>query len=107
MPVTPKALADGQLPNTKTTLYTAPGSTTTIVKTVSLVNTGGSAVTVNLYVRPGATSRRIIEKDYSLAAGKGLYVDNTTIILEAGDLLEGDASTAAVVDFYVGGVEQS
>ena len=97
--------ADGQLPNAKGTLYAVPASTQAVVKTVSLVNVSASVVTVNLYVRPGATSRQIVEKGYSLAPNKGLFIDNTSIILEAGDLLEGDASVPSAVDYYVGLVE--
>lgn len=106
MALTIQALADGQLAGAKGTLYTVPASTQTIVKSITLVNTDVAARTVNLYVKPGATSRRIISKDLSIPAG-GSYVHDALITLEAGDLIEGDASTANVVDFVINGAENA
>ncbi len=102
-----KALADGQLANTKSTLYTTPASTQAIVRSITLVNTDTSTRTVNLYLkRDGSNSRRIIPKDMSMDAGF-MAVYDTTFTLEAGDLVEGDASAATVVDFTINGVENS
>lgn len=106
MSVAIKALADGQLANSKGTIYTTPASTQAVVKNIILVNTGASANTVNLYVKPGATSRRIIPKDLSLATG-AQFVMSDEITLEAADLIEGDASTAAEVDFVINGITES
>lgn len=104
---TQKVLGDGQLPNVKGTLYTVPAATSTLIKTIILVNTdSGGAHVMNLYVKPGATSRRIIIKDFSLPATEQTQVD-LNIILETGDLLEGDADTAAVIDYYACGVEET
>ena len=102
-----KSLADGQLANTKGTLYTVAGSTETIVKTITYVNTDSSARTVNLYVkRSGSTSRRIIPKDMTLGIGY-MAVYDSEITLEAGDIIEGDASAATVVDYTINGVEKT
>jgi hypothetical protein len=106
MAFTVQALADGQLAATKGTLYTTPGSTQTIVKSITLVNTDSSARTVNLYVNASGTSRRIIPKDMSLAIGAQFTLDHV-ITLEAADLIEGDASAATVVDFVISGVENA
>lgn len=100
-----KSLADGQLPNAKGTLYTVPGSTQAIVKTIILVNTDTSARTVNLYVNTG-TSRKIIPVDTELGVGYSLIFDDE-LTLEAADLIEGDASVASKVDYYIGGIEES
>jgi hypothetical protein len=101
-----KALADGQLAGAKGTLYTVPGATQAIIKTITLVNTSASAVTTNLYAKPGATSRRIIPKDLSIPAG-GTYIHDVVLTLETGDLIEGDASTAAVIDYSISGAENA
>lgn len=101
-----KSLGDGQLAATKGTLYTVPASTRTIIKSITLVNTSASAVTVNIYLKPGATSRRIMPKDLSIAAG-ALVEINAGYTLEAGDLIEGDASVATTVDYTINGVEES
>lgn len=90
---------NGQLPNAKGTLYTA--TATVIIRSVRLVNTDSSARTVNLYVKTG-TSRRIIPKDLSLAVGAA-YLDDTGFELNSGDLIEGDASAATVVDYVISG----
>lgn len=108
MALTPKILADGQLPSSKGTLYTVPGSTQTAVKFFRLVNTSGSVVTVNVYLKKsGGTSRRIIPKDYSLAAGAMASVLDygEVVALGAGDLIEGDASSATTVDYVIDGGE--
>ncbi len=69
------ALASGQLAGAKATLYTTPGSTTAIVKSIFLVNTGAAARTVNLYVQSdGSNSRRVIPEDLSLDANGGTAI---------------------------------
>lgn len=101
-----KALADGQLPSSKGTLYTVPPGATTIIVTITLVNTDSAARTVDLYLNRTGTSRRIISKDLSIAAGNSLE-HTTRHTMEAGDLLEGDASAATVVDYTVDGTEET
>lgn len=100
-----KYLADGQLGAAKAALYTVPASTQAIIKTITLVNTDSAARTVNLYVSTGA-SRRIIPVDTSLGIGYCLIFDDE-LTLEAADIIEGDASAAAVVDYYIAGVEET
>lgn len=102
-----KSLADGQLADAKGTLYTVPADTQTIIKTISYVNTDGSARTVNLYIKPsGGTSRRIIPMNMSLGAGYMMVYDDE-ITLEVADEIEGDASLAAAVDYVINGVEKT
>jgi hypothetical protein len=105
-------LADGQLPNAKATLYTVPALKIAHVFII-LANTdapsGGSAYPVNIYVkRSGGTSRRILGRDTSIAAGASLELpDNLTgLKLSAGDIIEGDAGTAAKVDYLIYGGSQ-
>jgi len=102
MAVTLKALANGQLAAAKGALYTVPASTQTAAR-VTLVNTGAAARTCNLYVNPTGTSRRIAP--VSLSIGVGEKYESGLVTLEAGDLIEGDASVAAEVDFTVNGFE--
>lgn len=112
MALTPKPLADGQLPNAPGTLYTAPPGTIVYVTVVSFVNTSASARTINFYYkRAGGTSRRIVfAKDYQLEAGAadGHYANQKgALLLAAGDSLEGDASAASAVDYVIMGVEDA
>jgi|TARA_R100001530_G_scaffold14968_2_gene13414 hypothetical protein len=101
-----KALGEGQLAASKGTIYTTPVSTQTIIKTMTLVNTSAGALTCNLYIKAGLTSRRIIPKDLSLGAGQALETD-TDYTLEAGDLIEGDASSATSIDYTISGIEET
>lgn len=102
-----KSLADGQLAVTKGTIYTTAASTQTIIKTITLVNTAGSTVRVNLYFKAtGGTSRRIIPKDTELEAGNLLIMDDEQT-LEAADIIEGDASSGTTIDYVVSGVEDA
>ena len=71
-----------------------------------MVNTYGSALTVNLYFKAsGGTSRQIIPST-SLAAGYLLVMDDE-VTLEAADIIEGSGGTASEVDYVISGVENS
>jgi hypothetical protein len=99
-----KLLANGQLPSTIGDIYTTPGATQTIIKSIILVNTAATTETVNLYVLKAAgAARRIIPKDAQLGAGFQMVVDDD-ITLGAGDKIQGDTTTATTVDFTVSGV---
>ena len=100
-----KSLADGQLATTKTTIYTTPSATQTIIKKITLVNTGSGTVTVKLYFKAsGGTSRRIYRAELG-DEGRGLMEDEVT--LEAADIIEGEANASNAIDFVCSGVENS
>ncbi len=102
-----KSLADGQLAETKGTIYTTPAATQTIAQSIILVNSHSSALVVNIYFKAsGGTSRRISPKDYSLAAGAMMEVDKP-VTMEAADILEGSGGTAEKIDFVISGIENS
>jgi len=76
-----KQLADGQLADSIGDLYTA--DSVDVVATITLVNTHTSVLTCNLYLTPsGGTARRIIPKDYLVAAGASVHFDGKSIQLE-------------------------
>jgi len=104
--LTIKQLAQGQLPNSKGTLYTTPDLTQTVINSIVLVNTDSAARTVNLYLKHG-TSRRLIPVASILPAGASGYSDSDKLTLGAGDLIEGDASVASVVDYVISGWESA
>lgn len=100
-------LANGQLPLATGDLYTVPGATTAIIKTITLVNTDVSARLVNLYLLKAAgTARKIIPVNTSLPVGYSLETDEE-YTLGAGDKIQGDATAATMVDFTVNGVEET
>lgn len=108
MPVTPKALLDGTLLTaSSTTLYTAPASTTAVIRSITLCNTDTVARTVTIYIVQSGGSigddKKIFD-EFSLAAGETI-VDDTLRVLETGDTLRGLASTASVVSIRADGSE--
>ena len=105
MAYTIKNLANGQLPSSLGDLYTVPSGTSAIVRSITLVNTNTTTETVNLYyLQSGGTARRILPKDLQLAVGNSLTVD-IILTLSAGDKIQGQTTTASVVDFVISGVE--
>lgn len=107
MTITIKSLADGQLATSKGTLYTCPALTQAIIKRMTLVNTSGGEVRINLYFKAsGGTSRRIIPKDTELLGGYSLVVDDEQT-LEASDLIEGDATSGTAIDYTISGVQNA
>lgn len=94
-------LAEGQLSNSKTTLYTVPASTQIAIQAASFCNTGAGNNTVIIYLKPGSTSRRISR--VVLATNEQLIVSEFT--LEAGDIIEGQATNASEVDYVITGAK--
>lgn len=104
---TPKQLADGQLPASIGDLYTVPGATTTYITQIILVNTNTSVEAVNLYLTPsGGTARRLIPVGMNLQPGYALYFDNR-LVLDTGDKIRGDTTTASKVDYTIHGAEEA
>lgn len=101
--ITLKSIAEGQLPNTKTTLYTCPADTQATVKSFKFVNTDVAERTMNFYLkRSGSTSRKVTPQDLKLQAGSAfMSEDGDELFLEAADVLEGEADTAATIDYLI------
>jgi len=100
-------LADGQLPLAKTTLYLCPLGKKVRIELITFVNITLVNRTINLYLkRDGVNSRRIIPINLTLAAGGGTAYFNNIFSLESGDLIEGDASAAGVIDYTISGYER-
>lgn len=100
-----KSLGDGQLANSKGTIYTCPTGKQAMVFNIMLVNTNTITETVNLYFKAsGGTSRRLLPKDTALPASNKLVMDDE-VTLEAADIIEGDTTTGSKVDFILNGVE--
>ena len=98
-----KSLADGQVATSKGTIYTAPTGKTAVVTNVKMVNTSSGPVKVNLYFKAsGGTSRRI---DLEIEGG-GLAIMDNEQTMEAGDIIEADATSGSTIDYSVNGVER-
>jgi len=103
----PKVMGDGQLATTKGTLYTVPSVTSAYVKTFTVFNTNAATQTVIIYLKPSATSRKVIQ--LSLAQNESANVVDLIgqFILETGDLIEGETTTTTAVDYFIAGVEET
>jgi hypothetical protein len=111
-----KQLFKGQLGSAEADLYGPVSGKAAIVKNVRLVNTGGSAVTVNLFLKRAAAASpagggfRIAPKDMNLAPGVA-FIDDSEVTLEyvsssSIDFIRGAASTASTIDCVISGVER-
>lgn len=104
--LTISSLANGQLAATIGDLYTST-SCTTIVKSITLVNTNTTTESVELYVlKAGGTARRIIPQATQLKAGYQLEFDSI-ITLGSGDTIRGHTTTANKVDYIISGVTEA
>lgn len=101
-----KALADGQLPNAPAALYTVPASTSTIVCTITLTNLDSVTRTVNLYVNANGVNRSICPPNLPMPQNYE-WISPDEYTLEAGDMIQGDASAIDVVDYTISGVEET
>lgn len=100
-----KVLSQTQLPNAAAAQYTVPGATSAIVRSIILVNTSGSPVTVSLFVNGAAANNKILDT-YSIPANTRIEL-NAVLTLAATNTIQAVASTAAVVTMTVSGLEIS
>jgi hypothetical protein len=105
MPLTPQRVG-GQLAAAKATLYTVPASTTVVVLKIVVTNENTAARTFNLYLHDGSASRRITPVDCDLDGEHSADVVGP-FTMEAGDLIEGDASVAADLDYWIALIEKT
>lgn len=107
MSITAKSLADGQLPSSKGTLYTVPAATKAYIKFFSLHNTSATPQTVKVYIkRSGGTSRQV-DMGQLDQGETGLIVETGSWELSTGDIIEGETTTVAVVDYQILGAEEA
>lgn len=104
--ITGKRLADGQLPDTKTSLYTAPASTTTRISSIILHNTASSDRTVTLYAKINGGTSRVILNDTLHARETLEFIPPSPIIIPAQGAIEGEASVAVEIDYWISGGER-
>jgi hypothetical protein len=105
MAYTAKVLAEGQFATSKGTLYTVPSVTVAYVKAFTVFNTNAATQTVIVYLKPGSTSRKIIQ--LSLAQNESANIIDLIgqFNLEAADLIEGETTTSSALDYVITGIE--
>lgn len=100
---TPKRLAGPVAMGTSaTTFYTAPGSTTAIVRHLRVVNTTNGPITFKMSIGADAAGTRIYS-DFSVPAND-VYIWNGFEVLAAGETLRGVAAGAGLT-LTVSGIE--
>jgi hypothetical protein len=112
MAVVVKSLSKIAVGTSEGDIYTVPLNKAAIVKSIRLVNTTGSAITVNVYVRrgTGGTSFRVLPKDLSIGAGLAI-IDDSEITLEGLTAANGEdriraIASASGVECVISGVER-
>lgn len=99
-----KKLYQGQVPSTATTLYTVPASTSSVVKSMRIVNTSTTtSITIKLW-NGGTTDAYVILPATSIDAG-GFAEFEGTFTMAAADTLAGQAGSASSITLTVWGVE--
>lgn len=98
---TPTVVYEGQLAITKTVLYTVPEDVNAYIKQISIYNTNAAAQTVKFYVKPGATSRTWRRYVLNLDESAELLDQNQVLLLQAGDQIEAETTTASAVDCFI------
>lgn len=107
MAATPKKLYIGQPGTTIATLYTAPASTTAIVKNIILSNTGSTSATVTVnFVPSGGTAAAAnqVLSSYPVNAYDTITIDMAGV-LETGDSLQALQDTSGAITVFISGVE--
>lgn len=98
-----KLLYQNQVPATATTLYTVPSATSTLVKTMRIVNTSASAATIKIWQNGTANANTILPTT-SIDAG-GFAEFEGTFTLGAADYISAQAGTASAITITIWGVE--
>ena len=109
MALTPTRLIDGaQIANSTTTYYTATNVRARI-DSLTLTNTTAAAVTVTIYLVPGAGvagSANTVLSSYSVAAGQTYLVPGVIgQWLEESGTIQASASAASAVSIVASGIE--
>jgi hypothetical protein len=107
---TPKRL--GTMPSQLTTsgssaLYTTPGSTSTIIKSIIVANTTSSNATFNFSIVTAVAANSALVYGLTVAGNSVLTMDNLSVVLQAGESFFASASAATTLTLTVSGVEIS
>ena len=97
-----KVLARTAAATSSTVLYTVPASTTTVVSSIAVTNTAGSAGTFTLGMGPSA-GQVALHTTTAIAANTTVYIDLKQVLATT-NTITGGASNVAV-NFHISGVE--
>lgn len=101
-----KVLADGQLADVQTTIYTVPASTKTYVRSLRILNTNAASQTIVVWLNTSGTSRKVSQ--FVLAQNEwAIDFDLDGLQLEDGDIVEGASTNPTAVDYVLMGIEEA
>lgn len=100
------ALADGQLPSSKGTIYTVPASTIVLPTLLVMVQTSATPQTIEIWLNKTGASRRYLRIEGVVQYDR-IELHFAGEVLEAGDLVEAASTTANVVDYTLSGVKET
>jgi hypothetical protein len=83
-----------------------PANTTTILKSIVMTNTTGTAATVTIGINGTAAANQIVPA-VSVGANDTKIVDGVNIILNTGDTLQALQGTASAITLTISGAEVS
>jgi len=107
MAYTPKRLYTGQPAFTAGTLYTASGSTTTILKSITVTNTTATSATFSLSIVPSGESQSASNQIISALPVNGnvtMTFENVGM-LNTGDFISALQGTTNAISLHIYGVE--
>lgn len=104
---TPKKLYTGQPGTSATTLYTAPASTTTIVKNIIVCNTTSNAATLTLSLVASGGSAGTTNRIMSAleVTGNNTVAFDLSGVLATGDFISALQGTSSALTLHITGVE--
>lgn len=95
-----------QLPDSATTLYTAPTGMRTVIRHIHAINPTGTARDISLSIGTDAAATRIYDGKPIAAGGLEELRRGAEYTLEAGEVLQGFASAASSIVLVVDGYEE-
>lgn len=104
---TPKKLYTGQPGTTATTLYTAPASTTTLIKNIILCNTTSSDANITISLVPSGGSAGTTNRIMSALTVKATDTVSMDLsgILATGDFISALQGTSSAITLHITGIE--
>lgn len=100
-------MADGQVATTWGAIYTAPGSTKAILRSVDFFNTNAATQTLEIrIIRSGGTARQTIRIELLQNETARLLTDSEVLVLSTGDAIQAQTTTATAVDFTITGATE-
>lgn len=91
------------IPNSTTTLYTVPGSTTAIVRNIHIANTTSSAASIKMSIGADSAATRILGD--TVIPANGTYDWSGFMVLATGETLRATGGTNNALTVTVSGVE--